>query len=335
MKSPPRSVCLSLGLCLAGLMSAMVMSPSGFAAEPAQPVFAGDFPDPFVLRVGDEYYAYSTNARGKNTPVLRSKNLREWEEVADALPRLPNWAHAVGFLNWAPGAVQVGDQFLLYYTTRYKDKERQAISFAVSRSPSGPFRDPNRGPVVFQEEQGGSIDPEVFRDDDGQLYLLWKSDANALNLPSALYAQKLAANGRTLLGQPQRLLVKDQEWENPLIENPSILKHDGRYYLIYSANWWESDRYCVAYATADNVLGPYTKQEGGPILVSQGDMKGPGGASFFRDTEDKPWIAFHAWRGDKVGYRNGGARSLHLARVGFDEGRLRFYLWDGTGESAK
>jgi beta-xylosidase len=305
------------------------VSLAGGEASPdagCRPVFPGDFPDPYVLRVEDSFYAYSTNARGRNTPVIRSRNLRDWEEVGDALPRLPGWAHSVGFLNWAPAVVQVEDRFILYYTTRYKEADRQAISYAVSRSPTGPFVDPNRKPVVFQEEQGGSIDPEVFRDHDGQLYLLWKSDANALNLPSALYGQKLAANGRTLIGRPERLLVIDQPWEQPLIENPSILHENGRYYLIYSANWWESEHYAVGYATSEHPLGPYTKQEGGPILRSSGQTtRGPGGASFFRDAQGNPWVAYHAWTAPHIGYPSGGARSMHVARVRFDEGKLRFY----------
>lgn len=293
-----------------------------------QPVFANDFPDPYVLRVGDNFYAYSTNARGQNTPVLRSQNLHQWEEVGDALPDVPEWAAPGGKLNWAPAAIQLKDEFILYYTTRYKEKEAQAISYAVSDSPAGPFVDDGSGPLVFQEEFGGSIDPEVFADKDGGLFLLWKSDANSRGLPSAIYAQPLASDGRTLRGEPTRLLEIDREWEEPLIENPSMLRHEGRYYLIYSANWWQSEHYAVGYATGPGPLGPFVKQEGGPILQSHGSReRGPGGASFFRDRAGDPWIAYHAWSAPKTSYWEGGARSLHLARVGFDEGRLRFYRW--------
>src|SRR5690606_8983549 len=124
----------------------------------------------------------------------------------------------------------------------------------------------------------------------------------------------------------KRILEMDREWERPLIENPSLLFHGGIYYLIYSANWWESEHYAVGYATAENLFGPYTKPEEGPVLRSgNGEIRGPGGASFFRDAEGNPWIAFHAWRNPKVGYGAGGARMLHVARVGFEDGRLRIY----------
>ena len=48
------------------------------------PVYAGYFADPFVLKVGDAYYAYGTAADGKNFPVLRSTNLINWEPVGNA-----------------------------------------------------------------------------------------------------------------------------------------------------------------------------------------------------------------------------------------------------------
>ncbi len=304
-------------------------------ASGREPVFGRDFPDPSVLRVDDWFYAYSTNSGGKNVPVLRSRDLRNWEERGDALPEHPKWTkergvslpdgRKWGWFIWAPGAARIGDRFVLYYTSRYSEKGRQAISFAESESPEGPFVDTSSEPLVFQEEEGGSIDPEVFRDEDGTLYLLWKSDANAVGRPAGLYIQKLAEDGRSLTGERKRILEMDREWEKPLIENPSLLFHDGIYYLIYSANWWESDRYSVGYATAEKLFGPYTKRGDGPVLQSGGGkIRGPGGAAFFRDVEGKPWIAFHAWTDPKVGYRAGGARALHVARVAFAEGKMIF-----------
>lgn len=296
----------------------------------ARPVFPRDFPDPYVLRVGETYYGYCTNSNDVHIPVVRSRDRLRWEELGDAIPDLPPWAAPRGTRNWAPAALQVGDLFILYYTTHYLERGGQAISVAVSDSPAGPFIDSSEAPFIYQEEFGGSIDPEAFRDEDGSLYLLWKSDANSRGLPSALYIQSLAPDGRTLRGEPVRLIAIDQEWEEPLIENPSMLRHDDRYYLIYSANWWESDGYAVGYATGPTPRGPFTKQEGGPILQSLGEgERGPGGASFFRDEAGEPWIAYHAWTAPVTNYWSGGARSLRMAKVGFDEGRLRFYRWSG------
>jgi hypothetical protein len=56
-------------------------------------VYGQDFADPFVLRAGDRYYAYSTNRGPWNVPVISSKELQGgWRPVGDALPQLPAWS---------------------------------------------------------------------------------------------------------------------------------------------------------------------------------------------------------------------------------------------------
>ena len=63
----------------------------------------------------------------------------------------------------------------------------------------------------------------------------------------------------TLIGEPVRLITRDQDWEDPLIENPSLTLHDGKYYLVYSGNWWESPAYALGYAVCESPLGPCVK----------------------------------------------------------------------------
>ena len=71
----------------------------------------------------------------------------------------------------------------------------------------------------------------------------------------------LAADGRSLSGEPQRLLSQDQSWEEPLIENPTLAFDQGRYYLLYSANWWESEDYAVGYG----ICKPGPAPQGEPV----------------------------------------------------------------------
>lgn len=287
------------------------------------PVFPRDFPDPFVLRVDDGYYAYATNARHMNVQVIRSEDLLTWERVGekgDALPTLPEWAAPRQFLTWAPAAIQMGDDFILYYVTRFVEGGRQCISYAVADDPAGPFVDPNDKPFICQLDEGGSIDPEPFVDADGTLYLLWKSDGNCCGFPIWIYSQPLSEDGRNLLGDPQRLITLDQGWEAPLIENPSMTLHNGTYYLLYSANWWESADYAVGYAVCESPLGPCQKPQESPILASAGRHVGTGGAAFFTDLDDTLWVAYHAWIVPNVGYPV-GMRQLHLGRVHFQNGQ--------------
>jgi beta-xylosidase len=279
----------------------------------APPVDLRDFPDPFVFVAGDRYLAFATNAGSTNVQAMVSGDLQQWRTLPDALPRVATWA-VPGF-TWAPVVLARGRAFVLYYTVREPRAGRQAISFARASTPAGPYIDTTRRPFVYQEALGGSIDASPFVDDDGRAYLLWKADANAVNRPSSIWLQPLSDDGGTLLDTPARILDHDEVWESPLIEAPSLIKSGGTYYLFYSANWWNSDRYAVGYATARAVAGPYQKATTrGPWFASDAQVAGPGGQEWFLDGSGQLVMAYHGWAPSQVGYP-GGARTLRLAPV--------------------
>lgn len=284
------------------------------------PVYKQDFPDPHVIRVGETYYAYSTNMGGANIPVLTSADLVNWENLGDGLPALPKWA-MLNFGNvWAPGVIQIEDQFVMYYVARDKEIDRQCIGVAVSDKAEGPYTNLSDNAFICQGDLGGSIDAYPFSDDDGKLYLFWKNDGNCCGLEVALWVQELSPDGLTLLGEPIKLIVRDQPWERPLIENPAVVKNDGRYYLFYSGNWWESHQYAVGYAVCETVTGPCEKPLTEPWFAFKAPVMGPGGEAFFTDPKGNLWMAYHAWTGANVGYP-AGKRSLHIDLVTFEDGR--------------
>ena len=279
------------------------------------PVYDGDFPDPFVLVAPDgRYFAYGTQTGDFNIQVMESDDLARWRHRGDALPKLPPWASSGN--TWAPAVLECRD-YVMYYAVRYEAAGRQAISVATATDPAGPFTDRSDGPVIFQEERGGSIDPSPFVDADGTAYLLWKSDDNAVDETASLWGAPLEPDGRALAGPPVELLRYDAEWEDPLVEAPSLARlDDGSYVLFYSGGWWESADYAIGYATGSAPLGPFRKETvDGPWLASEAGRAGPGGGEVFRDADGNWRMAFHAWTPPHVGYDAGGARSLWIERL--------------------
>jgi beta-xylosidase len=311
-----------------GSGSPIAGSPSIPAGEFVNPVLQDDFPDPFVLRAGTTYYAYATTDGAAHLQLARSPDLVTWEELRDPLPKLAGWSSGD---TWAPEVAKTSAGYVLYYTAHDSDLKRpdgngsQCITVAVSAAPEGPFVDSSKAPIVCQPELGGSIDATEFQDAGGARYLAWKNDGNCCGLPTRFFIQPLSADGLKLTGKATDMgVVNDQQWEGGVIEAPTLLLHDGTYYLFYSGNAYDTEFYSIGYATSKKVTGPYVDAPDNPLVASAWDhpitsgARGPGHQSIVADDDGELWMVFHAWDADAVGYADGGARTMWIAKLTFN-----------------
>jgi len=270
-----------------------------------------DFPDPFVLDVGGEYYAFATNSAAGNIQIIRSSDLTDWTTVGDALPHLAPWARPGA--TWGPSVLQRGNTWVLYYSAVAGSTGEQCLSAAVATQPEGPYVDNSAWPIACQLDQGGSLDPSPFVAADGTPYLTWKSQG-AGGQPPALWAQQLTPDGTALVpGPASELLTPSQAWQGGIVEGPDMVLSGGQYLLFYSANAWQTADYAIGVATCAGPLGPCTQAAGPPLLASQAGLSGPGGPSVFTDDTGSLWLAFHAWLPGRVGPPN--SRDLFLRRI--------------------
>ncbi|HVJ94697.1 MAG TPA: glycoside hydrolase family 43 protein [Labilithrix sp.] len=312
------------------LIGALPTFPSALARADAVEVspFEIDFPDPFVLNDDGAYYAFATGARGRHVQVARSTNLTSWTMLPDALPKLPSWAIKERGFTWAPSVLRRDRQYVLYYTAADSGSGFQCISRAVATRPEGPYVDDSPRPFVCQADSVspfcGSIDPSPFLDTDGRVFLLYKSDENALKCGSRprIWSQLLSDDGLSVAGPPTPLLAADRSWEGPIIEGPSMMRDaSNKLFLFYSANWYESPEYAVGYARCDGPMGPCQKVTiEGPFVKSTESFFGPGGQEIFTDTLGQPWVAYHAWTRPTASYSAGDVRALRLGRLRILEG---------------
>ena len=322
--SPAATTATSASVTATETSPAEVLSSTVSPGESFQnPVLRRDFADPFVLKDGDTYYAYATNASGANVQVATSPDLAKWKVLTDAMPAAGAWTKLGGSFIWAPEVMKIADKFVLYYTARDKASDRQCVGVAVADKPDGKFKDSNDKPLVCQADEGGTIDASPFRDGD-KLYLYYKHDGNCCSMATYLYVQELAPDGLSLVGEPTRLVSNDRAWEGRVVEAPTMWKQDGKYYLFFSANNYAGIEYSVGYANCDSPVGPCEDAPENPILASRMTQKplviGPGHQTIIVDDDGETWLVYHVWEVTSAGTR-GSSRFMWLDKLDWSTGK--------------
>jgi hypothetical protein len=307
-------------------------------ANPSQPAIIDrtgwDEPDPFVLAQNGRYDLFTSYSNSsQNVPVRWATAFGQWSQPTDALPDLPAWA-ASG-TTWAPDAAQFGSNYVLYFTAQQQDVPNgtKCIGDAVSTSPAGPYIS-SPAPFVCQSTLGGAIDPRVFVDSNGQAYLVWKSDQNAVpnGGPTQIWSQALSADGMQLEGSPTAIFGPDEAWQQGVIEAPQMALVQGTYYLFYSGGHFFEPSYGIGVARCAGPVGPCDDTSSEPLVGSNLQGWGPGEESVFTNSTGV-WMVYSPWFANLSG--TGPPRPVALARLGF--GAAGPYLaapYQSTGSGA-
>ncbi|MCI0355629.1 MAG: family 43 glycosylhydrolase [Acidobacteria bacterium] len=283
------------------LFAALMLPIAATAPDEAtysNPVLAGDFPDPSVIRVGDEYWATTTSSEwAPHFPLLRSRDLVNWQLAGHVFPSGPPRWSAGNY--WAPEMARHSGRFLIYYTARQRGGPL-CVAVASSDQPGGPYLD--HGPLVCQEM--GSMGGAPVNDENGRLYLLWKEDGNRRNKPTPIWAQPLDSSGTRLVGSKKRLIRNDAPWERNLVEAPFVVRRNGWFYLFYSGNacCGQQCSYALGVARSRRLLGSWKKNPANPILAGNGAWKCPGHGSVVTDAGGRDFLLYHAYRADDFNY---------------------------------
>src|SRR5947207_979711 len=286
-RSALRFIAVLAVLCVAAPRAAAAAE-SG--ATYTNPVLAGDYPDPCVIRVGKEYWATATSSEwGPQFPLLHSRDLVNWKIVGAVFPKRPAWAIA-NF--WAPEISEYHGRYFIYYVGRKKDGPL-SVAVATADVPEGPYID--HGPLVSQQD--GSIDPMTVTDEKGDRYLVWKEDGNSRKLPTILWGQQLSDDGTKLVGEMKELMRNDTPWEGAVVEGPFVLRRGEWFYLFYSGSGCcgRGCAYALGVARSHALRGPWEKNPANPILSGNEHWKCPGHGSIVTDERGRYFLLYHAY----------------------------------------
>ncbi|MET0982996.1 MAG: glycoside hydrolase family 43 protein [Telluria sp.] len=280
------------------------------------PILSGYYPDPSVLRVGDDYYLINssfTNFPG--LPLFHSRDLANWTQIANVISR-PTQFSFKGLRSsrgiYAPDISHRNGIF--YVVTTCVDCGGNVALTATN--PAGPWSDPVK--LTF-----GGIDPSLFWDLDGKTYLVG-NDAPAgkplYDGHRAIWVQEfdpatLSVRGeRTLLVNGGVDITARPSW----IEGPHIFRR-GQYYYLIAAEGGTGDNHSQVVFRSASVRGPFQPYEGNPILSQRkldrarpNPVTSAGHAKFVQTQDGAWWATFLATRPYADGLYNIGRETFLL-----------------------
>lgn len=233
--------------------------------------------------------------------------------------------------------------------------ENFRIGVAVADSPAGPFTEMTDGPLF--DPGYPVIDANVLINDDGRCYLYfsrccykhpvesevseWAREKGLFDEieESWVYGVEIKPDFSGIVGEPVLLLSPpyrmddpQAEWESRSVtsgevnrrwtEGSFIIKDSGKYYMMYSANFFEGENYAVGYAVSDSPLGPFVKADNNPVLQKNtpqgGVVTGVGHNSIVRSKDGKQLYCVYHGRTAETGHQ----RVVFINRMAIKGGRL-------------
>lgn len=255
------------------------------------PVLGGDYPDPSVVRVGEDFYmTHSSFEYYPGLLVWHSTDLLNWKRLSHALTEY------VGSV-WAPDLILHDDVYYIYFPAG-------GTNWVVTaESPEGPWSDP------VDLKLSGFIDPGHVVGEDGARYLYLSKG----------YIIQLTDDGLATVGEPQEGY---KGWEFPkewstecfCLESPKSTIRNGYYYQIVAEGGTAgpATSHMVVAGRAESPLGPFENSPYNPVVHTESRAErwwSQGHGTLVDDTAGNWWIMYHGY---EKGYHTLGRQTLML-----------------------
>jgi arabinan endo-1,5-alpha-L-arabinosidase len=252
-----------------------------------------------IVKCKEEYWVFYT---GRGVPSYHSRDLVKWERGPAVFKAAPEWIAKIVPENrnmqyWAPDIMKLGDRYILYYSASSFGKMTSAIGLATNPTldPDDPsYHWTDEGFVVRTQDGDGynAIDPSVFHDRDGSLWLTFGSYWSGIKL-----IQLDPQTGKRMAPDSKMFSIA----HNESIEASYLCRHDDDYYLF--VNWGSccqgpKSTYNIRVGRSKSVTGPYLDKAGVDMLHSggsvflattNGPLIGPGHAGTL-NAQGKDWF---------------------------------------------
>ena len=240
------------------------------------PMIWADVPDPDVIRVGDTFYLVSTTMHlMPGAPIMKSKDLKNWETVGYIFDRLtdsPKYDLQQGTVygrgQWATSLKYHKGRFYALLAPNEQGSMGDTYIFSAEKA---------EGPWTIVSRMRHFHDCSLFFDDDDRVYVIYGTGE----------MMELKPDLSDVIEGTHRQLFQREEDEKGILEGSRMLKHNGKYYLLMISQVWAPGRHRreVCYR-ADHIQGPYEKQ-----VILESDFGGfpHVGQGTIVDTSDGDW----------------------------------------------
>ena len=287
---------LAAGLILAAPISAQQ---TGYA----NPVIPGFYPDPSICRVGEDFYLVNSSFEFfPGVPIFHSRDLVHWNQIGYCLTRdkqLPlQRVQASGGI-YAPTIRYHNGVFFMVTT----NVNHGGNFFVTATDPAGEWSDP-----VYLDQ--GGIDPSLFFDDDGKVYLASNGG------PDGIYQSEID------IKTGKRLTDIRHIWSGTggrYPEGPHLYKMKGYYSLMIAEGGTEYG-HMETIARSRSPWGPFESNPGNPILTHRNKInqnnpiQGTGHADMVHAKDGSWWLVCLAFRAVSGNWHHLG-RETYMAPV--------------------
>lgn len=264
------------------------VSPTATQTNPPIPVYSEvSVHDPSVINTNGYYYII-----GSHLASAKTNDLIKWRQISSGVsntnPLIPNvykeleqsfdWAETDTM--WAGDIIQLKDgKYYMYYCMCKGDSPRSALGLAISDNITGPYKNAGillksgmwgqkseDGTVYDATRHPNAVDPDVFFDKDGNLWMVYGSYSGGI------YILRMdPATGKPYAGQGygKKLLGANHS----RIEGPCMLysPQTDYYYLFLSFGGLDAaGGYNIRVARSKNPDGPFVDASGSNMLNCYG-----------------------------------------------------------------
>jgi arabinan endo-1,5-alpha-L-arabinosidase len=276
-----------------------------------------------IIKCGDTYWIFGT---GNGIYSMYSRDLVKW--TAGTTPFVPgtypSWVLSYvpnfGGHYWAPECFYMNGKYYLYYSCSSWGSRNSCIGLLTNKTldPASPdYSWKDEGMIIYSTESNNynCIDPAVFRDDKGKIWMTFGSHWDGIKLV------ELDSIWGDRLNETIYSLASKGDYK---AEASYVINHGEYYYLFVNHGQCcegVESTYYITMGRSTSPTGPYLDKSGKDlyngggttVLSTTGSFIGPGCLGYFKENNTE-WITCHFYDGD-----NWGQATLCVARVIWDE----------------